>query len=75
LFALKEAIASAHQEGDSACLQHCLVANRSLFFFAKNNFLLNFSIFLFIFSNLTDLKRAGFTSCSSAAAILNEETI
>ncbi len=25
LFALKEAITSAHQEGDLACLQHCLV--------------------------------------------------
>lgn len=24
MFALKEAITSAHQEGDNACLQHCL---------------------------------------------------
>ncbi len=26
LFALKEAITSAHHEGDSTCLQHCLVS-------------------------------------------------
>jgi hypothetical protein len=25
MFALKEAITSAHQEGDNVCLQHCLV--------------------------------------------------
>ena len=30
-FALKEAITSAHQEGDIACLQHCLVCSFILF--------------------------------------------
>lgn len=36
LFALKEAITSAHHEGDNACLQHCLVSLIKYNFFNEN---------------------------------------
>ncbi len=43
LFALKEAITSAHHEGDNACLQHCLVSFKKNLFHLIDCLLIFFS--------------------------------